>query len=123
MPNIAFLSTAHIHTRGYLEALAKREGVKLAGIWDDVSERGRRYAEKYGAPFESDLRTLIRRKDVDALVVCSENARHLPLLKAAIPARKPIFCEKPLATTTREARAAMVRSIRRRCSPKRTTLR
>ncbi len=112
MANIAFLSTAHIHTRGYLDALAKKEGSKLVGVWDDVAERGKGYAEKYGAPFEPDLKRLIRRKDVDAFIVCSENTRHLPLLKAAIPARKPIFCEKPLATTTREARAVM-RMVRR----------
>jgi predicted dehydrogenase len=107
MPNIALLSAAHIHTRGYLKAISVKPGCKLAGIWDDVPDRGRRYAGEYGAPFECDLRKLIRRKDVDALLICSENTRHLPLLKAAIPAGKPIFCEKPFVTRAAEARTAM----------------
>ncbi len=112
MPNIAILSTAHIHTKGFLEHLSKKENCRLAGIWDDAPDRGGRYAAQYGAPFEPELRRLIRRKDVDGFIICAENTRHLPILKAAIPARKPIFCEKPFVTTVAEARTAM-RMIRK----------
>jgi predicted dehydrogenase len=34
--------------------------------------------------------------------ICAENTRHVPLLKAAIPAGKPIFCEKPFTATAAE---------------------
>ena len=112
MPNIALLSAAHIHTRGYLDHLSKMTDSRLVGIWDDVADRGRRYAAQYRTQFEPELRKLIRRKDVDGFIICAENTRHLPLLKAAIPARKPIFCEKPFVTSTVQARTAM-RMIRR----------
>jgi len=41
----------------------------------------------------------IRAKDVDAVVVTSTGDAHEELVLAAIAARKPVFCEKPLATT------------------------
>ncbi len=107
MPNIALLSAAHIHTKGFLKAIAEKPGCKLVGVWDDVADRGQRYAVEYGARFEPDLKWLLRSRDVDGFIICAENTRHLPLLKAAIPAKKPIFCEKPFVTTTAEARVAM----------------
>ena len=48
---------------------------------------------------------------MEGFVICAENTRHLPILKAAIPVGKPIFCEKPLATTAEEARRAQALAI------------
>lgn len=107
MINIALLSAAHIHTRGFLEDIAKRENCKLVGIWDDVADRGRRYASEFQSTFEPDLEKMIANPDVHGFIVCAENTRHLPLLKAAIPAGKPIFCEKPFTTSSADARVAM----------------
>lgn len=103
MPNIAFLSTAHTHTKGFLKAVSEKEGCNLVAIWDDMASRGQGFADQYGAAYSGDLDAVIGRKDVDGFIVCAENTRHLPLLKAAIPAGKPIFCEKPFTTTTAEA--------------------
>ena len=103
MAQIAFLSTAHIHTRGFLTNIINAsDGRKIAGIWDDDQERGWRYAEEFGAPFEPDIDTLLARPDVDGFIICAENTRHLPLLKKALPVGKPVFCEKPLVTTVAE---------------------
>ena len=112
MPNIAVLSTAHIHTKGFLDNLAKgADGRKAYAIWDDVPDRGRRYAEQYGATFVPRLGKLLRDKAVDGFLVCAENTRHWPLLRKALPVGKPVMCEKPLCTTVREARkvAALLR--------------
>jgi len=38
--------------------------------------------------------------DVDAVIVCSWGPTHEEYVVAAIQAGKPVFCEKPLATTT-----------------------
>ena len=103
MPNIAFLSTDHTHTKGFLKTVSEKEGCKLVAIWDDMESRGKGFADQYGADFSNNLDAVIGRTDVDGFIVCAENTRHLPLLKAAIPAGKPIFCEKPFTTTTAEA--------------------
>jgi len=105
--NIALLSAAHIHTRGYLEEIAQREDCRLVCLWDDVADRGRRYAEKYGAEYVVDLPAAVERADVDAFVICAENTRHLPLLEAAAPRGLPIFCEKPFVTSVADARRAL----------------
>lgn len=105
MPNIAVLSTAHIHTKGFLDNLAKgADGRKAYAIWDDVADRGRRYASQYNARFERRLGKLLRDKSVDGFLICAENTRHWRLLRKALPAGKPVMCEKPLCTTVREAR-------------------
>ena len=107
MVNVGFLSAAHTHTKGFLSDIAGRDNCRVAVIWDDMEERGKHYAEENGAEYSSDIEATIAREDVDAFIVCAENTRHLPMLEAAIPAGKPIFCEKPFTTTTDEARKAI----------------
>lgn len=105
MPKLAFLSTAHIHTKSFLEALAQgTDGRAAYAIWDDDAGRGRRYAEQFKVAFTPDLAALLHDPTVDGFIICAENTRHLPLLKLALPAGKPVFCEKPLVTTVAELR-------------------
>lgn len=107
MPNIALLSAAHTHTRGFLKAIAEKDNTTLVALWDDVEDRGRRFAAESGAEYSADLGATVARRDVDGFIICAENTRHLPLLKAAIPAGKPIFCEKPFTATVADAAEAM----------------
>lgn len=101
--NIAILSTAHIHTKGFLENLRKGDDGRVAyAIWDDVPARGRKYAADFGSTFVADLDALIADPAVHGFLICAENTRHLPLLERAIPVGKPVFCEKPLVTTRAE---------------------
>jgi len=97
---IGFVSTAHIHTKGFIENILKAtDGRAVGGVWDDVPERGRRYAEMAGAPFVADLPKLLADSSLDGFAICAENTRHLPLLREVLPVGKPVFCDKPLVTT------------------------
>lgn len=107
MINIALLSAAHIHTRGFLEEISRRDDCTLVALWDDMPDRGKRYAEAHGARYSEDLSEVVGAKGVDAFIICAENTRHLPLLKAAIPLGKPIFCEKPFTTSAADAKEAL----------------
>jgi predicted dehydrogenase len=73
------------------------------GIADDVTERGQHFAAQFDAPLYESYEALL--EVCDAVIVCSENARHYPLVKLAAEAGKHILCEKPLATTIEDARA------------------
>jgi predicted dehydrogenase len=84
--------------------LKATDGRKVAAIWDDVADRGRRYAAMAGAPFEPDLAALLKEPDIDGFVICAENTRHLPLLRDVLPIGKPVFCEKPLVTSLADLR-------------------
>jgi predicted dehydrogenase len=51
-----------------------------------------------------DWRALVADPEIDLVDVTTPNAWHKPMALAAIAAGKPVYCEKPLAPTTREAR-------------------
>lgn len=113
MPRIAFLSTAHIHTKGFIENFLKsNDGRRVAAVWDDVVDRGQRYAQMAGAPYVAALDEVLGDGAIDGFVICAENTRHLPLLRRVLPLGKPVFCEKPLCTSVEELRevAALVRA-------------
>jgi predicted dehydrogenase len=83
----------------------------------DVDEpTARRAAESFGfARATGDWQTLVDDAQVDLVDVTTPNILHAPMCRAAIAARKPLYCEKPLApdaTTAfalaREAEAAGV---------------
>jgi len=105
--DIVLLSAAHIHTKGYLQTIGGRDDCRLVAVWDDVPDRGRRYAAEAGAQFVAELEAAVQWPGAGAFLICAENARHLPLLEAAIPRRLPIFCEKPLLTTTAATRRVL----------------
>jgi predicted dehydrogenase len=75
----------------------------LAGLWDDDPTRGQQKAEEHGTAFEANLDRLLAA--CDAVVICSENVRHRELAVKAAGAGRHVLCEKPLATTTADARA------------------
>lgn len=100
MTRLAFLSTAHIHTKGFVEGIRQAsDGRTVHAIWDDTPDRGWRYAALAEAPFVADLDAVLRDPAVDGFIICAENTRHLPLLQKALPTGKPVFCEKPLVTS------------------------
>lgn len=102
---IAFLSTAHIHTKSFIEDLASDSlDATVYTIWDDNPERGQKVAASCGATFVADLDALLADDAVDGFVICDANTRHTALLEKAIPVGKPVFCEKPLTTNVADAK-------------------
>lgn len=103
MTSLALLSAAHVHTKGFLKNIADNDDRDVVVIYDDVADRGQRFAAENDADYSGDLNAVLTRDDVDGFIICAENTRHLPLLKAAVPVGKPIFCEKPLTASAAEA--------------------
>ena len=115
--NIALLSTAHIHTKSFLENLQKGADGRVAyAIWDDVPARGQRYASQFGAQFVADLDQLLADPNVHGFLICAENTRHIGLLEKALPTGKAVFCEKPLATNAADALKAQALQERYRAT-------
>lgn len=99
MSRIAILSTAHVHTKSFIENMLKAtDGRKVACIWDDIPSRAEPFAAMAGAPFVANLDQVLADPTVDGFIICAENTRHLPLLRKVMPVGKPVFCEKPLVT-------------------------
>jgi predicted dehydrogenase len=103
MVRIGLLSAAHVHTKGFLKNIADHDDRDVTVIHDDVEDRGQRYAADADAEYSGDLAATLARDDVDGFIICAANTQHVPLLEAAVPVGKPIFCEKPFTTSAADA--------------------
>jgi len=104
MLKVAMLSGWHVHARDYARQLQELEDVQITAVWDEIPERGRKWAEELGAVFEADLDALLKREDVEAVVVDAPTNMHAQVMVAAAKAGKHIFTEKVLALTVKEAK-------------------
>lgn len=76
-------------------------GAHLAMVADQ--DVGRAASAAKGARTTNDPSALVYDHSVDAVLIASPDDTHFGLLKAALAAGKPVLCEKPLATTSKEA--------------------
>jgi predicted dehydrogenase len=111
--------------RGHLSSFLGNSGVQVVAVCDvhrgrlenAVETVHRAYARQRkagtyrGCASYNDFRELLRRADIDAVVIATPDHWHaIPAILAA-RARKHIYCEKPLSLTIAESRA-MVRAAR-----------
>ncbi|NLO83010.1 MAG: Gfo/Idh/MocA family oxidoreductase [Clostridiales bacterium] len=102
MLRVAMLSKWHVHAEGYAKFLQGLDNVQITAVWDEEPERGRKWAEDLKADFEEDLDTLLKRDDVDGVVVDAPTSMHADVMVAAANAGKHIFTEKAMALTVEE---------------------
>ncbi|MEW6637991.1 MAG: Gfo/Idh/MocA family oxidoreductase [Actinomycetota bacterium] len=107
---VGILSFAHVHAPQYAAVLSTLDAADFLGIADEDVARGREAAERFGVRFLEDARELF--EAADAVVVCSENARHRRDVVAALEGGAHVLCEKPIATTVEDA-LAMIRASER----------
>ncbi|MFD0674711.1 Gfo/Idh/MocA family protein [Cohnella sp. GCM10027633] len=98
---VGMISFAHGHAYSYFESLNRMPEVSVVGIADEEAGRVRDLAERHGIPYYADYAELLA-QDVDAVVVCSENAHHARLVIDAARAKKHVLCEKPLGISVDE---------------------
>ncbi|HHZ88992.1 TPA: Gfo/Idh/MocA family oxidoreductase [Candidatus Poribacteria bacterium] len=102
MIGIAKLSFAHVHAKGYANAVRENPETELVAVWDEEEYGGRQIAEEYRIPFSTDLDQILGRDDVDAVVVDAVTSDHPRVIVAAAEAGKHIFTEKAMAITVAE---------------------
>ncbi|MEY9934856.1 putative dehydrogenase [Catenulispora sp. GP43] len=78
----------------------RRAGGSVAGVAASTPERSKAAAPRVGAgrAFDS-AEELAVSDEIDVLHVCTPNALHGPLVRAALSAGKHVVCEKPLSLT------------------------
>ena len=103
---IGIMSFAHHHSEAYIANLRAIPGVELCGVADEDPARGARLAAANGATFYADYAALLETRP-QGLIICSENAKHLPLVQMAAEAGVNVLCEKPLAATLADAQAVV----------------
>jgi predicted dehydrogenase len=107
---VAVLSFAHPHAASYVSALRARADVDLVaadpehGLRPAGESGGRQLADQLGIRYVEDY-SVVWDWHPDAVLVCSENARHRDLVIQAAAAGAHVLCEKPLATSITDAEA------------------
>lgn len=90
--------------RAYIAALEAVDGLELRGVAASSERTARAAAEKYGLPHAfPGVEELAASDAIDLIMIAVRVPRHRELLLAAREARKPVFCEWPLARTLDEA--------------------
>ncbi|MGQ9732653.1 MAG: Gfo/Idh/MocA family protein [Candidatus Zipacnadales bacterium] len=74
-------------------------------VADVDEEKARTLAEEMSCEYVTDNAALLARDDIDAVIIAAPNFLHRCLVEQAAAAGKHIFCEKPLALTTTDAKA------------------
>jgi predicted dehydrogenase len=101
---VGILSVAHMHAASYAHSLNRLPGVELAGIWNEDAVFGREVAARFDTTFFASAEELLAQK-LDAVVICSANVNHRPLVELAAGKVGAILCEKPIATTVADGQA------------------
>lgn len=87
-------------------ALQQHARFHIAAVWDPDGDASRRAALDFGPAASVDsLHALASHAGVDAVYIASPPAHHLAGVQAAVAARRPCLCEKPLAHTVADAQA------------------
>ncbi|MCM3717789.1 Gfo/Idh/MocA family protein [Fictibacillus phosphorivorans] len=99
MINVALLSRWHVHADDYAKQAENNDHISTKLVWDEQQERGEQWAKELSVPFEADLDVVLRRNDIDAVIVNTPTNLHKEVILAAAENGKHIFTEKVLAFT------------------------
>ncbi|WP_115787663.1 Gfo/Idh/MocA family protein [Arthrobacter silvisoli] len=96
-----FMGSVHAHA-------VRAAGGEVSAVAGSSQASGEAAAAALGARTAAESpEALIGRADVDVIHICTPNATHADLARKAIAAGKPVVCEKPLATSVKDARELM----------------
>lgn len=104
MINVAMLSKWHVHADGYAKEVQESGNAKITCVWDENVKRGSDWAKELGVDFEENLDKLLKRSDVDGVVINTPTSDHCKVMVAAANAGKHIFTEKAMAPTLDECK-------------------
>jgi myo-inositol 2-dehydrogenase / D-chiro-inositol 1-dehydrogenase len=102
--NVAFLGAGRMG-QTHLRNLVGLPGVQVRVVADNslaAAEQGAAIVRAERA--SDDVLAAITAPDVDAVLICTPTDSHAALIEAAARARKPVWCEKPVALTLEETR-------------------
>ncbi|MCS7464795.1 Gfo/Idh/MocA family oxidoreductase [Paenibacillus doosanensis] len=80
--------------------ISRMERARVAAVYGGT--RAKSLAEELGCDEAAELGDLVRREDIDAIVVASPSHMHKDAVMRAAEAGKHIFCEKPVALSLQD---------------------
>jgi predicted dehydrogenase len=102
--NVALLSRWHVHADDYAREIKNNKHLSIQLVWDEDSDRGRKWAAELGVPFEQDLQAVLANPTIDAVVVTTPTNLHKEVILAAVNNEKHVFTEKVLAFSVKDCK-------------------
>jgi myo-inositol 2-dehydrogenase / D-chiro-inositol 1-dehydrogenase len=91
--------------RTHLAALSSSQRVKVVAV-AETAEATRAELTAEGYAVSAELGDLLRRGDLDGILIATPSDHHLDVVAQAVAAGVPILCEKPCGITSAQARRA-----------------
>jgi predicted dehydrogenase len=89
-----------VHTEG----IRRLGNVEVVAVAASTEEEAAKFGQTYGIErTTTDWQGLLKDSSIDAVHVCTPNALHFPMSKAALQAGKNVLCEKPMTMNVKEA--------------------
>lgn len=104
MIGIGIIGCGKIAQVRHLPEYADNQNVRIAGVFDNNTERAQEIAARYGAKAYDSLEELLASPDIDAVSVCVANVAHCDVTIKALESGHHVLCEKPMAVTIDECR-------------------
>jgi len=95
------IAKRHAELLGYRQI----DGATLAAVCDVVVEKADKFGHQFEVPAYADMHEMMRRQQVDIVVVLTESGNHAKHVIALAPYGKHIIVEKPMALTLDDADA------------------
>jgi predicted dehydrogenase len=104
---IGMIGTSAIAQNGHLFAQSHHPNAETVAICGRNQERARKVAAKFEIPqVFTDYREMIKKADLDAVVIAGPSYAHFPMIMAALEAKLHVHTQSPLGLTRREAAKA-----------------
>ena len=104
MIKAAMLSKWHVHAVDYARDIHNSSKVEIAMVWDEDKERGVKWANELGVPFEASLEAVLGNPEIKGVVVDTPTNMHKEVIVKAAEHGKHIFTEKVLALTAADCK-------------------
>ena len=86
------------------DAVIRSKKAELVTCTDVIPERAREASRKYGCDQEKSFEELLKRDDIDGVILATPNAVHCEQAVLAAQHGKHVFVEKPIANTIAEGK-------------------
>lgn len=100
---IAVIGCGSIARHRHLPEYHANSHAEIVAVCDVVQDRAEELGSMYDAMAYTDYEDMLEREEIDAVSVCTPNYLHAPISIAALNAGKHVLCEKPMATSSKEA--------------------
>lgn len=113
-PRVAVVGTGAISQVMHIPILSEREDVELSVLADLDVPKAATIAERLGVADALSPDEVLRREDLDAVVLSTPNGAHEEMAVQALQAGKHVFVERPLALTPEGAERVLAEARRAR---------